>query len=107
MAPYRLADTNLVPEPYPHNIVLTSWTELGVIGTAAFLYVLINLIVRPWRAFTKASGIYRPLLWGSAAAFAMIAIHGLVDTPYWQNDLSLEFWVLAALQVNAIRTTAG
>lgn len=105
MAPYRLADSNLVPEPYPHNILLTSWTELGLLGAIMFIYLLANLLIRPWLVLSKASGIYQPLLWGTAAAFAMIAVHGLVDSPYWQNDLSVEFWILAALQVTAIRAT--
>jgi len=26
-----------------------------------------------------------------------MVVHGLVDVPYWKNDLSLEFWVLLAL----------
>jgi hypothetical protein len=26
-----------------------------------------------------------------------IVVHGLVDVPYWKNDLSLEFWVLLGL----------
>jgi len=33
----------------------------------------------------------------------MLLVHGLVDTPYWMNDLSLEFWVLAAVTVVSIR----
>lgn len=103
VGPYRAVDPNLSPEPYPHNIVLTTWTELGLLGLASFLYVVVNLIVRPWRVFSRATGIYRPLIWGLGAAFAAVAVHGLVDSPYWKNDLSLEFWVLAALQVVAIR----
>ena len=31
-------------------------------------------------------------------------VHGLVDSPYWKNDLSLEFWTLAAIEVVAIAT---
>jgi hypothetical protein len=46
-------------------------------------------------------------LWGLGAAFAMIAVHGMVDSVYWKNDMSLEFWVLAALQVVALRTVAA
>jgi hypothetical protein len=30
-------------------------------------------------------------------------VHGLFDSPYWKNDLSVEFWLLAALEVVAIR----
>jgi putative inorganic carbon (hco3(-)) transporter len=103
MAPYRAADTYHVPEPYAHNIVLTTWSELGLLGLAAFIYMLVALIVRPWRALAKAAGVYRPVLWGVGTGFAMVAIHGIVDSPYWKNDLSLEFWLLAALEVVALR----
>ena len=107
MAPYRLADSNLLPEQYPHSILLTEWSELGLLGLAAFAYILVNLMVRPWRAFSKALGFNRPLVWGLGAAFLMIAVHGIVDVPFWKNDLSVEFWALAALQVIAIRQPAA
>lgn len=106
MAPYRLADSNLRPEPYPHDIFLTFWTELGLLGLAAFTYILLNLLIRPWRAIRRADETQRPLLWGVASAMAMILAHGLVDSPYWKNDLSIEFWLLAALEVIAIVAVA-
>jgi len=103
MAPYRVADRNLVAEPYPHNIFLTSWTETGILGLVAFPWLLIGLIVLPWRHFGRATGLQRPLLWGTGTAFAMVLVHGLVDSPYWKNDLSLEFWVLAAISAVSLR----
>src|SRR5438034_4940647 len=36
MAPYIAVDRNLVPEPYAHNILLSTWSELGVLGMLAF-----------------------------------------------------------------------
>ena len=105
MAPYRAADPNSVPEPYPHNIALTSYTELGVLGLVAFAWILIGLLVQPWLAFAKSEGMARAILWGTGAAFFMIAVHGLVDSPYWKNDLSVEFWLLAAMQILALRAT--
>ena len=106
MAPYRLVDSNLVPEPYPHNIFLTTWTETGLLGLAAFSWILGALILMPWRRLSNAQGIYVPVLWGVGAAFVMILVHGLVDSPYWKNDLSLEFWLLAALEMVALRALA-
>jgi hypothetical protein len=50
----------------------------------------------------RADGFARPLLWGTSAAFVAIAVHGLVDTPYYKNDLAVELWIVAALQVAAI-----
>ena len=105
MAPYRAADQYNVPEPYAHDIFLSTWSEVGLLGLFAFVWILGVLIVQPWRALKRAVGIQVPLLWGTAAAFAMFTAHGLVDTPYWKNDLSAEFWLMAALQVVALRAT--
>jgi O-antigen ligase len=103
MAPYRAVDPNQVPEPYPHNFIFTAWTETGLLGLFAFVWILAGLVIQPWLWLRRATGVDRPLLWGAGAAFAMIAVHGLVDSPYWKNDLSLEFWLLAAIQVAAVR----
>jgi O-antigen ligase len=103
MAPYRAPDPRLYPQPYPHNIFLTSWTELGVLGLAAFIYIVVFLIATAYAGFVKATGIERALLWGSGVAFVVILVHGMVDSPYWKNDLSLEFWMLAAVQVVILR----
>jgi len=103
MVPYRRPYPTLSPEPYPHNIFLTTWTELGLLGLAAFAYILVALIVMPFRALTRANDAAKPLLWGTGAAFVMLLVHGLVDSPYWKNDLSLEFWILAALEIAALR----
>jgi hypothetical protein len=32
----------------------------------------------------------------------VFVVHGLVDSPYWKNDLSLEFWTLAAIEIVVI-----
>jgi hypothetical protein len=25
------------------------------------------------------------------------AVHGLVDSPYWKNDMAVEFWLVVAI----------
>jgi O-antigen ligase len=93
---------NLHPEPYAHNIFLTTWSEVGLVGLAAFAVILFGLLWRAARNFGSAHDLYRPLLWGIFAAWVVFIVHGLVDSPYWKNDLSLEFWILAAVEVVAI-----
>lgn len=90
-------------EIYPHDIWLTFWVEVGLLGMVAFAVIFIGLLYRGWRTFPQATGFYGPLLWGVLGAFGLWAVHGLVDSPYWKNDTSLEFWILAALEVAAIR----
>src|SRR5437588_12940649 len=101
MKPYVTTPTKL-PELYPHNIFLAMWVELGLLGLAAFVVLLGMLLWRGWSSYTRADGLARPLLWGTSASFVAIAVHGMFDTPYFNNDLSVEFWILAALEVAAI-----
>jgi O-antigen ligase len=100
MAPY--VSGNRIPELYPHDVYLAMWSELGLLGLIAFVVLLSLLLWRGWRAFYRADGFARPLLWGTSAAFVAIAVHGFVDTPYFKNDLAVELWIVAALQVAAI-----
>jgi O-antigen ligase len=100
MAPY--VTHGRTPELYPHNIYLAMWSELGLLGLAGFLILMALMLWRGWRAFARATGFHRALLWGTAASFVTVAVHGLVDTPIYKNDLATLFWIVAALQVAAI-----
>lgn len=90
------------PELYPHNLFLAMWVELGLLGLIAFLALLGMLLWRGWTSYAIADGLAKPLLWGTSAAFIAIAVHGMFDTPYYNNDVSVEFWILAAFEVAAI-----
>ena len=90
------------PELYPHNLFLAMWAELGLLGLVSFVVLLGILLWRGWSSYAKASGLARPLLWGTSTAFVAIAVHGLFDTPYFNNDIAVEFWILAALEIAAI-----
>ena len=92
-----------IPEVYPHDIWLTFWIELGIAGVVAFAVILAGLLWRGWRAWPAAEGFYRVALWGSLGALVLWTVHGFVDSPYWKNDMSVEFWILAALQVVTLR----
>ncbi len=82
---------------YPHNIVLNFWTETGLLGLAAFAWLLVQAFRVAWTGWRAGDGRWRPLQLGVLLALVGMVVHGLVDVPYWKNDLSLEFWVLLAL----------
>jgi O-antigen ligase len=88
---------------YPHDIWLTFWVELGIAGVIAFGVILFGLLWRGWRTWPRSKGFNRTVLWGTLGALVVWTVHGLVDSPYWKNDMSVEFWILAALQVVALR----
>jgi len=104
---YHYLFRGTVREIYPHDIWLTFWVEVGLLGMVAFAVIFFGLLYRGWRAFPHVSGFYRAVLWGVLGAFGLWAVHGLVDSPYWKNDMSLEFWILAALELAAIRSISG
>jgi O-antigen ligase len=69
---------------YPHTIVFNFWSETGILGLLAFGWVVVM-----W--FQKR------LSWISLAALVAILVHGLVDVPYFKNDLAIAFWLLMFL----------
>ena len=79
---------------YPHNLVLNFWIETGLFGLLSFVSLVLWLffdLIRPPKA--------NFLTFGLAASLVAILVHGLVDVPYFKNDLSMEFWVIVALGV--------
>ena len=90
-------------EIYPHNLYLSFWVELGLLGLLAFLYIFVKLLISALRALPLASGFERALLWGVVGTVVLWAVHGAVDSPYWKNDMSVEFWLVVAIQVAAVR----
>jgi len=101
VAPFR--PTGEEVELYPHNLWLTTWSELGLLGLISFAVIFFGLIWRGVRALGRLDGIYRAVAWGAVGALVLYLVHGMFDSPYWKNDLSTEFWIFAALEVIAIR----
>ncbi len=80
---------------YPHNILFTFWTEMGIFGLFAFLLLVVSFYSVLIRNLIKS---HQPVL--GAALLGILSywiLHGMVDVPYFKNDLSLEFWTIAAL----------
>ncbi len=105
VAPYR--PTGDIIHLYPHDIWLTTWSEIGLLGVISFGVIFFGLLWRGARALPRAHDMNRPLLWGAAGALILYTVHGLFDSPYWKNDLSVEFWLLAALNVVAVRASVA
>ena len=101
VAPFRPAGEEI--ELYPHNLWLTTWSELGLLGVLAFAVIFFGLIWRGARALLSNVDVHRALAWGATGSLLLYLVHGMFDSPYWKNDLAVEFWLVAALQVIALR----
>ena len=78
--------------PQPHNTLLAFYLQTGLIGLIGFVLILV------W-FFYCCRDEAMPRLYGQIISVLMIYIlvHGLVDTMYWKNDLSLMFWLVIGL----------
>ncbi len=79
-------------------VMFSKGTYLAM-AVLAFAVILFGLLSRGWRAWPRTQGFYRAVLWGVLGALVLWTVHGLVDSPYWKNDMSVEFWVLAAIEL--------
>lgn len=75
----------------PHNLFLTVWVNLGLLGLVAFVWLLVLFFKN------NKGNLYSIIL---CSAMIAIIVQGLVDTPYWKNDLAVIFWILLALKYN-------
>lgn len=76
---------------YPHNIFLNFWVELGIVGLAVFLWISFVYL----KILSKHLDDFMAI--GFLAVLVYIFIHGLVDVPYFKNDLSAQFWVFLSV----------
>jgi O-antigen ligase len=97
---------------YPHNIFLNFWTELGLAGMLIFVWIIgksskilisniqssASMAARDkYLISNKHSSGKNYIAFGLLGAIIVIVVHGLVDVPYFKNDLACLFWLLVAL----------
>jgi O-antigen ligase len=75
-------DTQYEIFQYPHNLLLNQWVELGALGVVALVWLI---AVSGKRLWDNASVVAM----ASGAALLTMVIHGLVDVPFYKNDLAV------------------
>ena len=82
--------------PHPHNLYLAFWLQTGMLGLIGFVLLTVfwsrHVITTRDRNEKKAS-----LEWTLIGIMATLLLIGLLDTPYWKNDLAYSFWLLLAI----------
>jgi hypothetical protein len=76
---------------YPHNILLNFWTEMGLLGVLAFGWILVVFFRITWRQLLTPHSSLQTIV--IITVMIVLLIHGLVDVPYFKNDLALFFWI--------------
>ncbi len=93
---YRLPQ-HLEAPLYPHNIILNFWVELGLLGLIAFIWLMVRFFRRGWSLLAQENN--RALAGALMAAMLAMIIHGMVDVPYFKNDLAVLTWIILALMI--------
>ncbi|MBI5072045.1 O-antigen ligase family protein [Candidatus Falkowbacteria bacterium] len=81
---------------YPHNLFLNFWTEMGLGGLIVFLLITIKFFKDTIKKFLATR---QPLFITLSAVMITILVHGLVDVPYFKNDLAILFWLIIGLSL--------
>jgi O-antigen ligase len=85
--PYHSSRNWMEVFQYPHNIILNLWSEVGLLGVVVFAWLIITWI-KPRRRTPRPFDL---------VVVTAILVHGLVDVPYFKNDLAVAFWLLILL----------
>jgi putative inorganic carbon (HCO3(-)) transporter len=117
------SDEALDTHNFPHNIFLNFWVETGLLGLISFLWLIglyiyhgirprpNGVILNPSASEGEESQTKIEILRRSAALTAQddaiklgislfliaLVFQGLVDNPYFKNDLALVFWIIISL----------
>jgi len=83
--------------PQPHNLFLAFWLQTGLIGLIGFFWLLVVFFkkTREYLLVEKKEVRFLGLI--LAGVIIYFLVHGLVDTTYWKNDLSVIFWLVIAI----------
>lgn len=114
MEPYHKAK-HLEIFLYPHSLFLNFWSETGLVGAAALLFLVASFFIFIGTSAARlkkirdpgAHSFARALTFGLTSSMSVILLHGLVDVPYFKNDLSVFFWTLLGLAIVLDRWTKG
>jgi hypothetical protein len=82
---------------YPHNIFLNFWSELGLAGLLLFIWIIEKYFFVGIKNYELRITNYKYLNIGLICAMVVMVVHGLVDVPYFKNDLAVIFWLLVAM----------
>lgn len=82
--------------PQPHNLYLAFLLQTGILGFIGFLWLIVWFYKNGINLPAGKAGNLNIIL---ISIMSYILIHGLVDTTYWKNDLSIIFWLMIGLMV--------
>lgn len=92
---------------YPHNLILNFWTEMGLLGVLAFIFLVGSFFKTGYALYVgdKINNSKEKLMALGLLGVMMVSmVHGMVDVPFFKNDLAVLFFfffgVLGILKIS-------
>lgn len=85
--------TKIEPLIFPHNTFLNFWSEIGLFGMISFVLLYIYGIKESLKKYHSNKFLGGAML----CLLVIFLVHGMVDVPYFKNDLSFLWWIFAAI----------
>ncbi|MBU1130873.1 O-antigen ligase family protein [Patescibacteria group bacterium] len=98
---------------YPHNFFLNFWSETGLLGLISIIWILVSFFIISFKFSVfnlksiknlklktenyNQSFTYQILTITTSCAMITLLVHGLVDVPYFKNDLAILFWIIIGI----------
>ena len=84
---------------YPHQLFLNIWSESGLLGLLGFLLISIA-ILRRTISNSSIPQFFNSFSLPAFLALLEMSIHGLVDVPYFKNDLAILAWLFIIIAMS-------
>jgi O-antigen ligase len=89
---------------YPHNVFLNFWTETGLLGVAAIVWLSVQIVRVAILGLRAADTAWaRAIAIGALGMVLAFFVHGMTDVPYFKNDQAVVFWALIGIQLGTLR----
>jgi O-antigen ligase len=76
----------------PHNLILSTWLNAGLIGVVSIIWLAVAVFLSLRRE--EISLDEKRFMFIVVLMFIVICVHGVVDQPFWKNDLALIWWMI-------------
>jgi len=87
-----LGNFNISSARYAHNSYLQIWAEMGILGLASFLWLIVVVFKSAFKNIKDLRN--KNLLSGLIAANAVFLIHNLVDFNFFLPEIALIWWLI-------------
>jgi O-antigen ligase len=90
--------------PYAHNIYFHMAAEIGLIGLAVFIWLLVTLIRGCYSAYKKTESSYlKALSLGLLGGIIAFLTHGMLESSLYMSQGGILFWFMVGLNISLQR----